>query len=98
MDNPIFETDEMTDDIRDETPTDDITPPHSFKSGEEIELTDLGDSQQPGTSTPRLKQQVLKNKIDSLCRFLGAKGDVDMVDTDRFKMKTSPKTGASALL
>ena len=50
------------------------------------------------TSTLRLKQQVLRNKLDALYHHLGAKGSLDFVDLDRFKMKTNSKTGNTDLL
>ena len=39
------------------------------------------------TSTSGLKQQVLRNKLDSLYHHLGTKGSLDFVNLDRFKMK-----------
>ena len=50
------------------------------------------------TSTLRLKQQVLRNKLDSLYHHLGAKGSLDFVNLDRFKMKANSKTGITDLL
>ena len=50
------------------------------------------------TSTLRLKQQVLRNKLDALYHHLGAKGSLDFVNLDRFKMKTNSKTGITDLL
>ena len=48
--------------------------------------------------TPILKQQVLRNKLDSLYHHLGTKGSLDLVNLDRFKMKTNSKTGITDLL
>ena len=50
------------------------------------------------TSTLRLKQQVLRNKLDSLYHHLGIKGSLGFVNIDRFKMKTNSKTGITDLL
>ena len=50
------------------------------------------------TSTLRLKQQVLRNKPDALYHHLGAKGSLDFVNLDRFKLKTNSKTGITELL
>ena len=50
------------------------------------------------TSTLRLRQQVLRNKLDALYHHLGAKRNLDFVDLDRFKMKTNSKTGITDLL
>ena len=50
------------------------------------------------TSTLRLNQQVLRNKLDALYRHLGTKGSLDFVNLDRFKMKTNSKTGITDLL
>ena len=50
------------------------------------------------TSTLRLKQQVLRNKLDALYHHLGAKGSLDFVNLDRFKMKRNSKTGITDLL
>ena len=49
-------------------------------------------------STLRLKQQVLRNKLDALYHHLGAKGSLGFVNLDRFKMKTNSKTGITDLL
>ena len=46
----------------------------------------------------RLKQQVLRNKLDALYHHLGTKGSLDFIDFDRFKMKTNSKTGITDLL
>ena len=50
------------------------------------------------TSTSGLKQQVLRNKLDSLYHHLGTKESLDLVNLDRFKMKTNSKTGITDLL
>ena len=50
------------------------------------------------TSTLGLKQQVLRNKLDSLCHHLGTKGSLGLVNLNRFKMKTNSKTGITDLL
>ena len=50
------------------------------------------------TSTLGLKQQVLRNKLDSLYHHLGTKGNLDLVNLDPFKMKTNSKTGITDLL
>ena len=96
IDNPAFEPDD--DDTPDVQEDSDITPllspPGASQTSRETSTT----TNQPGTSTPRLKQQVLKNKIDALHHHLGAKGNIDLIDYDRFKMKTSSKTGFTDLL
>ena len=48
-------------------------------------------------STLRLKQQVLRNKLDSLHHHLGTKESLDFVNLDRFKTKTNSKTGITDL-
>ena len=50
------------------------------------------------TSTLRLKQQILRNKLDSLYHYLGTKGYLDLIDFDQFKIKTNSKTGITDLL
>ena len=50
------------------------------------------------TSTLGSKQQILRNKLDSLYHHLGTKGGLDLVSLDRFKMKTNSKTGVTDLL
>ena len=45
-----------------------------------------------------LKQQVLSNKLDSVYHHLGTKGSLDLVNLDRFEMKTNSKTGITDLL
>ena len=66
------------------------TPNTTRVDEEEISITP--------TSTLGLKQQVLRNKLDSLYHHLGTKGNLDLVNLDRFKMKTNSKTGISDLL
>ena len=50
------------------------------------------------TSTLGIKQQILRHKLDSLYHYLGTKGSLDLVNFDRFKMKTNSKTGITDLL
>ena len=50
------------------------------------------------TSILGLKQQVLRNKLDSLYHHLGTKGSLDLVNLNQFKMKTNSKTGITNLL
>ena len=71
-------------------------PPNTTRTDEEEEETPI--LSQTGTSTLRLKQQILRNKLDSLYHYLGTKGNLDLIDFDRFKMKTNSKTGITDLL
>ena len=94
MDNPAYDVDIEMDDVNiaPEDDGDDVynTPNTTRVDEEEIPLL--------RTSTLRLKQQVLRNKLDALYHHLGAKGSLDSVDLDRFKMKTNSKTGMTDLL
>ena len=93
MDNPEYDVDIEMDDV-DIAPEDDgdiyNTPNTTRLDEEETSITP--------TSTLRLKQQVLRKKLDALCRHLGTKGSLDFVNLDRFKMKTNSKTGITDLL
>ena len=93
MDNPAYDVDIEMDDV-DIAPEDDgdvyNTPNTTRVDEEETSITP--------TSTLRLKQQVLRNKLDALYHHLGAKGSLDIVNLDRFKMKTNSKTGITDLL
>ena len=93
MDNPVYDVDIDMDDV-DIAPDDDgdiyNTPNTTRVDEEETSITP--------TSTLRLKQQVLRNKLDSLYRHLGTKGSLDLVNLDQFKMKTNSKTGITDLL
>ena len=95
MDNPAYVDDVDIDmDNVDIAPEDDgdiyNTPNTTRVDEEETSITP--------TSTLRLKQQVLRNKLDSLYHHLGTKGSLDLVNLDRFKMKTNSKTGITDLL
>ena len=93
MDNPAYDVDiEMDDaDITSEDDGDICNTPNTTRvDKEEISITP--------TSTLRLKQQVLRNKLDSLYHHQGTKGSLDFVNLDRFKMKTNCKTGITDLL
>ena len=93
MDNPAYDVDIEMDDV-DIAPEDDgdvyNTPNTTRVDEEEISIKP--------TSTLTLKQQVLRNKLDALYHHLGAKGSLDFVNLDRFKMKTNSKTGITDLL
>ena len=93
MDNPAYDVDIEMDDV-DIAPEDDgdvYNTPNTTRVDEEETLI-------TPTSTLRLKQQVLRNKLDALYHDLGAKGSLDFVNLDRFKMKTNSKTGITDLL
>ena len=88
MDNPAYDVDIDMDDL-DIAPDDDgdiyNTPNTTRVDEEERSITP--------TSTLGLKQQVLRNKLDSLNHHLDTKGSLDLVNLGRFKMKTNSKTG-----
>ena len=93
MGNPAYDVDIDMDNV-DIPPHDDVdiynTP--STTRVEEKETSILP------TSTLRLKQQVLRNKVDLLYHDLGTKGSLHLVNLDRFKMKTNSKTGITDIL
>ena len=94
MDNPAYDVDIDMDSV-DIAPDDDgniYNTPNTTRvdGGEETPILP--------TSTFGLKQQVLRNKLDSLYHYLGTKGSLDLVNLDRFKMKTNSKTGITNLL
>ena len=92
MDNPTYDVDIEMDDV-DIAPEDDgdvyNTPNTTRVDEEETKITP--------TSTLRLKQQVLRNKLDALYHHLDPKGSLDFV-LDRLKMKTNSKIGITDLL
>ena len=93
MDNAAYDVDIDLGDV-DTAPDDDgdiyNTPNTTRVDEEETSITP--------TSTLGLKQQVLRNKLDSLYDHLGTKGSLDLVNLDRFKMKTNSKSGITDLL
>ena len=93
MDNPAYDVDIEMDDV-DIAPEDDgdiyNTPNTTRVDEEETSITP--------TSTLGLKQQFLRNKLDSLYHHLGTKGSLDLVNIARFKMKTNSKAGITDLL
>ena len=83
MDNPGY-TDDVDLEMDDIPPDDDIyTTPNTTRIDEEEEGTTI--LSQTGTSTLRLKQQILRNKPDSLYHYLGTKGNLDLTDFDHSK-------------
>ena len=93
MDNPAYDVDIEMDDV-------DIAPEDDGDVYNTPNTTRVDEEETPllPTSTLRLKQQVLRNKLDALYHHLGTKGSLDFVDFDRFKMKTNSKTGITDLL
>ena len=93
MDNPAYDVDIDMDDV-------DIAPDDDGDIYNTPNTTRVDEEETPllPTSTLRLKQQVLRNKLYALYHHLGAKGSLDFVDLDRFKMKTNYKTGITDLL
>ena len=82
MDNPAC-TDDVDIEMDDIPPDDDICNIPNTTRIDEEETSIL----QTGTSTLRLKQQILRNKLDSLYHYLGTKGSLDLIDFDRFNKK-----------
>ena len=80
MDNPGY-TDDVDKEMDDIPPDDDdvYNTPNTTRIEEEEETPILS---QTGTSTLRLKQQILRNKLDSLYHYLGTKGSLDLIDFD----------------
>ena len=96
MDKPGY-TGDVDLEMDDIPPDDDIyNTRNTTRIDEEEEETPM--LSQTGTPTLRLKQQILRNKLDSLYHYLGTKGNLDLIDFDRFKMKTNSKTGITDLL
>ena len=93
MDNPAYDVDIDMDDV-------DIAPDDDGDINNTPNTTRVDEEETPilPTSTLGLKQQVLRNKLDSLYHHLGTKGNLDLVNLDRFKMKTNSKTGITDLL
>ena len=93
MDNPAYDVDIEMDDV-------DIAPEDNGDVYNTPNTTRVDEEETPliPMSTLRLKQKVLHNKLDALYHHLGAKGSLDFVDLDRFKMKTNSKTGITDLL
>ena len=93
MDNPAYDVDIDMDDV-DIAPDGDgdiyNTPDTTRVDEEETSITP--------TSILGLKQQVLRNKLDSLYQHLGTKRSLDLVNLNQFKMKTNSNTGITNLL
>ena len=95
MGNPTYADDEDIAEIRDDYDDGDIyNSPNTTRVYEE----ETSDAITPISSTLKLKQQVLRNKLDSLYHHLGTKGGLDLIDFDWFKMKTNSKTSITDLL
>ena len=93
MDNPAYDLDIDMDDV-------DIAPEDDDDIYNTPNTTRIDEEETPllPASTLRLKQQVLRNKLDSFYHHLGTKGSVDGDNLDRLKMKTNSKTGITDLL
>ena len=95
MDNPTYDDDVDIAEIRDDYNDGDIyNNPNTTRVYEE----ETSDAITPISSTLRLKQQVLLNKLDSLYHHLSTKGSLGLIDFDQFKMKTNSKTSITDLL
>ena len=81
MDNPAYDVDiEMNDvDIAPEDDRDVCNTPNTTR-------VDKEETSIMPTSTLRLKQQVLHNKLGALYHHLGTKGSLDFINLDRFKI------------
>ena len=95
MDNPAY-----VDDVDIDMDDVDIAPQDDGDIYNTPNTTRVDEEETPllPTSTLRLKQQVLCNKLDSLYHHLGTKGSLDFVNLDQFKMKTNSKAGITDLL
>ena len=94
MDNPAY-----VDDVDIDMDDVDIAPEDDGDIYNTPNTTRVDEEETPilPTSTLGLKQQVLR-KLDSFYHHLGTKGSLDLVNLDRFKMKTNSKTGITDLL
>ena len=95
MDNPAY-----VDDVDIDMDDVDIAPEDDGDIYNTPNTTRVDEEETPllPTFTLTLKQQVLRNKLDSLYHHLGTKGSLNFVNLDRFKMKTNSKTGLADLL
>ena len=93
MDNPAYDVDIEMDDV-------DIAPEDDGDIYNTPNTTRVDEEETPllPTSTLRLKQQVLRNKLDALYHHLGTKVSLGFVDFDWLKTKTNSKTGITDLL
>ena len=97
MDNPAYDMEmdhlDTQPDDDDDDDDDDIYNTQDTTREEETPIT------QPGTSTPLLRQDTLRNKIESLYTHLEVnKGNVDLVLLDnRFAIKKDIETGRKHL-
>ena len=91
MDNPVFEGDENIPLMLD----DDIPPPPPIgEEGSMAETTFSTPSEEtPGSKVIPLSNELKRQKIQVLYHFLGVKGDANLVELDRFRLKKNLKTG-----
>ena len=90
MDNPRFVDEEDIPLIDDDC--DDCNTPNTSRVNE-TSFTEPATTET--TSTLRLKQKVNRDKLTALYRHLNVTGNLDLIDFDRFKLKTDHKKGAT---
>ena len=90
MDNPRFVDEEDIPLIDDDC--DDCNTPNTSRVNE-ASFTEPATTET--TSTLRLKQKVNRDKLTALYRHLNVTGNLDLIDFDRFKLKTDHKKGAT---
>ena len=94
MDNPGFRDDENIPLM----PDDDIPPPPTGEEGSMAETTFSTPSEEtPGSKVIPLSNELKRQKMQVLHDFLGVKGDVNLVELDRFRFKRNQKTGNAEL-
>ena len=97
MDNPAFKDDENIPLMHNDDDDDDIPYTPTGEVGEKRFSTSTLSEETPGSKVTRLSDELKRDKIQALHDFLGVKGDVNLIELDRFRLNRNEKTGNTEL-
>ena len=92
MDNPVFVGEETIGMVYQGQDYDDYNTPNTSKI-DETPFTVPNTTE--ATSTLQLRQKVKRNKFTALCRHLNVRGNLDLINFNRFRLTKDPKKGVT---
>ena len=92
MDNPVFLDEEDISMVNQDVDYDGYNTPNTIRIYETLFTVP---NTMEATSTLRLRQKVKRDKINALYRHLSVRGNLNLIDLDRFRLTTDPKKGVT---
>ena len=92
MDNPVFLDEEDIPMVNQDVDYDGYNTPNTIRIYETLFTVP---NTMEATSTLRLRQKVKRDKINALYRHLSVRGNLNLIDLDRFRLTTDPKKGVT---